>query len=363
MIINDKVRAMPPHLFSLPTEEKRHNSPPTIYVYDIRGQLVAEYSTSTPQGDSQTSYLTADSLETPRVLTDSVGTIKARHDYLPFGEEISVGVGARTATQGYIVDGVRQKFTGKERDAETGLDYFEARYYNSGQGRFMSSDPVPLNVNRILDPQRFNSYAYARNNPIVYVDPDGQDPQHVIVKIVPKPYKVSGKTAKEAWDNAAKGPLAGGNRGLTTPEYRIADLNGTYSTPVQTPDGKFSITATVTDVKISLTVTVETPQWDAPAGTSTQELQTFQGYLDQLKSHEDGHIAIDTEGAENMRNDIIGTTVDGTGSTPADAKTAADQNLNKAINEKADTAGQRINERNRNYDQQNCRGGCAETKH
>jgi RHS repeat-associated protein len=66
-------------------------------------------------------------------------------------------------------------FTGKERDAETGLDYFGARYYRADLGRFTTVDPE-LNIPAALvDPQRWNRYAYVRNNPLRYVDPDGKD--------------------------------------------------------------------------------------------------------------------------------------------------------------------------------------------
>ncbi len=67
------------------------------------------------------------------------------------------------------------KFTGKERDAESGLDNFGARYDASSMGRFMSADPVFMNVMRVMDPQRLNLYAYGRNNPLVYTDPTGKD--------------------------------------------------------------------------------------------------------------------------------------------------------------------------------------------
>ena len=71
-----------------------------------------------------------------------------RINYLPFGEEIFAGSAARTAENGYTSgDGVRQQFTAKERDVETGLDYFGARYYASAQGRFTGTDsasPNPL---------------------------------------------------------------------------------------------------------------------------------------------------------------------------------------------------------------------------
>ena len=66
-------------------------------------------------------------------------------------------------------------FTGKERDAETGLDYFGARYMSSAQGRFTSVDPIWITKERLLDPQRLNLYAYGRNNPLRFIDPDGMD--------------------------------------------------------------------------------------------------------------------------------------------------------------------------------------------
>jgi RHS repeat-associated protein len=81
-------------------------------------------------------------------------------------------------------------FTGKERDAETELDFFGARYYSGAQGRFTSPDefpggivdpftgqqvgqPGPLPYADITDPQTLNKYAYVRNNPLRYTDPDG----------------------------------------------------------------------------------------------------------------------------------------------------------------------------------------------
>jgi RHS repeat-associated protein len=70
---------------------------------------------------------------------------------------------------------VRQKFTSKERDVETGLDYFGARYYSSTQGRFTSPDPVMLSPERLVNPQMINLYSYAVNNPFSYADPTGME--------------------------------------------------------------------------------------------------------------------------------------------------------------------------------------------
>ena len=62
----------------------------------------------------------------------------------------------------------------KTWDAETGLDYFGARYYSAPTGRFTTVDPVYTWRENLLDPQRWNRYAYGRNNPLRYKDPDGR---------------------------------------------------------------------------------------------------------------------------------------------------------------------------------------------
>lgn len=158
----------------------------TIFVRDIAGTLIAEYPSSALAGGG-TSYFTSDTLGTPRVITNAVGGVKARHDYLPFGEEIG------RSLPGYFGDNVRQKFTSKERDVETGLDYFGARYYSSMLGRFTSPDEFaggPQEVSTrnsadsakqalpyadITNPQSLNKYQYCLNNPLRYVDLDGHD--------------------------------------------------------------------------------------------------------------------------------------------------------------------------------------------
>jgi RHS repeat-associated protein len=71
-------------------------------------------------------------------------------------------------------------FTGKERDAESGNDYFGARYFGSSMGRFLSPDPfIPFNLKKdqfqawISNPQHWNKYAYALNNPLKCTNPTG----------------------------------------------------------------------------------------------------------------------------------------------------------------------------------------------
>lgn len=122
-------------------------------------------------------WLVTDQLGTPRMIFSESGALNAvsRHDYLPFGEELLAPTGGRTSQQGYgSVDNVRQKFTGKERDNESSLDYFLARYYSSMQGRFITVDPENAG-SRPSEPQSWNAYSYAGGNPVTFTDPDGRE--------------------------------------------------------------------------------------------------------------------------------------------------------------------------------------------
>ncbi len=107
-----------------------------------------------------------DPLGTRRVQTDYAGVVEQKCQSLPFGDGESCGT---TPTE--------HLFTGKERDTESGNDYFDARYYSSAMGRFMSPDwsakeePVPYA--KLDNPQTLNLYAYVLNNPLSKDDPDG----------------------------------------------------------------------------------------------------------------------------------------------------------------------------------------------
>ena len=103
---------------------------------------------------------------------DAVGNVIARHDYHPFGEEIATS--QRTIGLNYSGDGVRKKFTGYERDGETGLDFAEARYLGCALGRFSSPDPLMASGKR-GNPQTWNRYVYVLNNPLNIIDPLGLD--------------------------------------------------------------------------------------------------------------------------------------------------------------------------------------------
>jgi len=109
---------------------------------------------------------------TPVAMTDSSGNVVWRADYKPFGEEQSVTQSPENV----------MKFVGKEKDKETGLYYFGARYMRPEIGRFITTDAVgpvdagtsKTNYQMLANPQKLNRYSYSLNNPYRYIDPDGR---------------------------------------------------------------------------------------------------------------------------------------------------------------------------------------------
>jgi RHS repeat-associated protein len=109
----------------------------------------------------------SDYLGSADTITDASGNIEKQSDYFPFGGEIVV-VGS---------DPNNYEFTGKERDSESGLDNFGARYYILAFGRFMTPDwaekPTSVPYANFGNPQSLNLYRYVENNPTTTGDPDG----------------------------------------------------------------------------------------------------------------------------------------------------------------------------------------------
>jgi RHS repeat-associated protein len=142
-------------------------------VYDQFGQMVAEYGGANT-GTGAVKYVMSDVQGSSRVVMNSSAAVTARHDYLPFGEEIKIGTvsGMRTTGQGYEqADSLRQKYAGMERD-ESGVDHTLWRKYESRAGRCTSPDPYSGSMS-VSDPQSFNRYAYVGNDPINRIDPKG----------------------------------------------------------------------------------------------------------------------------------------------------------------------------------------------
>jgi RHS repeat-associated protein len=163
--------------------EKSNGSTGTLYWYmtpgivaesDLTGNLQSEYvffdGERVARKDfpsNAVSYYFSDHLKTTDIVTDAQGNIKNESDFYPWGGELPFVAN----------DSNRYKFTGKERDSETGLDYFGARYYSNGLGRFVTPDwsttPVPVPYADLTDPQTLNLYGYVRGLPTTKADLDG----------------------------------------------------------------------------------------------------------------------------------------------------------------------------------------------
>lgn len=113
-------------------------------------------------------YFHNDMAGTPMVATDARGNVVWKESYQPYGERLyRQAAGANNQIW----------FAGKPQDVNTGLTYMGARYYDPVVGRFMGVDPLGFDPNNM---HSFNRYAYANNNPVKFVDPDGRSPALIV---------------------------------------------------------------------------------------------------------------------------------------------------------------------------------------
>ena len=124
-------------------------------------------------------YELADPLGTKRVQANTKGFVEEWYASLPYGDALTPipNTACTSANNCFAEDATEHHFTGKERDAESGNDYFGARYYASSMGRWLSPDwsakaePVPYA--KLDNPQSLNLYTYVGNNPLIHIDADG----------------------------------------------------------------------------------------------------------------------------------------------------------------------------------------------
>lgn len=124
--------------------------------YFVNGQQVAKKN---PDGSKV--FIHNDHLGSSSVVTNATGTKVEETKYDPWGEVKSGGT--KTKFQ----------YTGQEKDIESGLNYYNFRYYNSHIRRFSQPDDIIPNP---YDPQSLNRYSYVNNNPLRYTDPSGHNP-------------------------------------------------------------------------------------------------------------------------------------------------------------------------------------------
>jgi len=220
-------------------------SPGIVAESDLSGNLTSEYvffdgervaRKDFPGG--AVSYYFSDHLKTTDIVTDAQGNIKNESDFYPWGGEL----------QFLNADSNHYKFTGKERDSETGLDYFGARYYSNALGRFVGTDPIYFQASMLRDPQRFNLYAYVRDNPLRFVDPKGEaielmgDEEERKKTLAAAQSAVGKEAGKYLYENKVESTDENGNK---TTRYFI----GVYTNG---PDGKGPAFQTINKVASAL---------------------------------------------------------------------------------------------------------------
>jgi RHS repeat-associated protein len=124
------------------------------------GQLIATVVVAT----GETRYYHPDHLGSTRVVTASTGAVLEQVAYKPFGGTLSDTSSGSSS----------RKYTGQILDSDTGLYFYNARYYDPSLGRFVSPDPV---LPSEFDSQSLHRYSYVLNNPFRYTDPSGNTPR------------------------------------------------------------------------------------------------------------------------------------------------------------------------------------------
>jgi RHS repeat-associated protein len=166
-------------------------------------------------------YYHTDAIGSVRAITDANGQVVARYDYLPFGEPLPGSPPPDT-----------RQFAGKERDTDTGFDYFGARFYESVSGRFTTIDPVLDVDHALVNPQLWSRYSHGLNNPLKFADPDGRNPVLVTGGIGAAVYAawnayLNVQQGRAWYQNigleASKGFLVGATLGLAAPALAPID--------------------------------------------------------------------------------------------------------------------------------------------
>jgi RHS repeat-associated protein len=238
---------------------KKTSTTTTVYVYDAFGTPSAEYSSNpTPASTAcDRCYISWDHLGNTRMVTDVLGNVVSFHDYLAYGTEINSSYAGRTNPWGGTSDNDNERFTGQQHDSESGLDYFNARYYAAALGRFTSPDPGNAGADP-TDPQTWNAYAYVRNSPPNSVDPSGmsiiqcEDPTSIASVANDPPSSVHGNP----------GCVAYGTEGCILSPVSIGPLM-TINNPGQTGSsgGGGGVSATTGTSPAAPPKTVARPDW------------------------------------------------------------------------------------------------------
>jgi len=260
--------------------------PTSDYVLDLNGEQLTEVAIAGGVPGWQHTNVTADGMLITTYdnaglhfyLNDPLGTRRAQTDQAGFPEQTcqSLPFGDQLYCTGSLTSPTEHHFTGKERDTESGLDYFGARYYASNMGRWMSPDwatkaePVPYA--KLDNPQSLNLYGYVLNNPLSKADPDGHCDWC---------QKVVNKLSGNGWKTDEQVAQKGVNRDIVLVPTKVGpgDMKGVTKvtwTPTKIENGKLQgpVSSDPKDPKVKVTL------WESNSGGSYEHQGTTNGHAD-----------------------------------------------------------------------------------
>jgi RHS repeat-associated protein len=259
-------------------------------------------------------YLLMDHQGSTRVVMNEAGAVVARHDMMPYGEEIWAGAGLRTAAQGYAqTDEVRQRYGMTERDEATGLEHTLWRKYDSWQGRWTSPDPYRGSMSA-GNPQSFNRYVYVNNDPLNLVDPLGLCTFNINLKdtsgLTPTQIEGVKKEIKEIFEAAGQQVVFGNPGGASGPRL-------TYNLTVVSSFPKSVIRlAGKNRRKLNDFLGITIPdRYNRPSNTGyvfehQLSLHSENGYsypfsIGRVGAHEAGHFFLDIKHGEGLEGGVM----------------------------------------------------------
>ncbi len=293
----------------------------TLAEADGSGNLTAEYiyfgsqriaRIDLPAGSVH--YYLSDHLKSTSMVVSAAGAIEEDSDYSSFGTEyVNTGAGVN-----------RYKFTSKERDSETGLDYFGARYYGNALGRFLTPDwaakAAAVPYAEFADPQSLNLYTYVRNVPTSRFDADGHQQiqnqacpaQNSVNNFATKPedpveaLKGAGKQIVNVVVNTANlliGKIGGGNLPLDNPDQHVGAnaMNQALAAAPLLNDLKIS-TAVVDTAVAKMPSVME--QLQGAANDAVQNLGPGSGRIYGTLAHSEFADLVDSLGNPNLSTEI-----------------------------------------------------------
>lgn len=251
------------------------------------GSLIATYDTNGMH------FYSDDPLGTRRAQTDYAGVLEQTCSSLPFGDNLQCN--------GAIPDPTENHFTGKERDSESGNDYFDARYYSSSMGRFMSPDwsakeePVPYA--KLDNPQSLNLYSYVLNNPVTAFDNDGHEIIFAANATQVMRDSVQAILANPNTSSNLSGYVGPNNPNLTIQSGDLSSMDSHTLTPDGAPGGSITQGVTAPDIQTSTSSSTDSngvtttgpPETTLIGATITIDNRTSAGDTPGVMVHETVH--------------------------------------------------------------------------